>query len=272
MSRDNDYIGKVFNRLTVLRRDPERGKHFYEFSCQCGGTLVASIYDVRRGATKSCGCLKRETSARNGSIPKTRLVNDLTGRRFGMLDVVRRVENNRHGCAVWLCRCDCGAEKRISGNHLVTGNTASCGCAYRNRKAVRPADRRKWSTEYVKNRYRTDVRYSVNRRALQLIHSSLKARGSAKSQRWEDMVGYPLDDLVKRLKKTMPKGYAWEDFLNGELHIEHIVPLSAFNFTNETDLDFRRAWALSNLRLLPGPDNLAKADRLDSEFQPSLNF
>lgn len=269
---ENDYIGKTFNRLTVIRKYPDRGRQFYEFACQCGGTLVSSIYDVRRGFTKSCGCLKREASAKTGRMPKTKLVNDLTGQRFGMLEVVRRAENNKHGCAVWLCKCDCGAEKKISGNHLVTGNTASCGCAYRSRKAVRPDDRRKWSNDYVKTRYRTDPRYSLNRRVLHLIHTNLKSRGSSKSQRWEALVGYSLDDLFNRLKKTMPDGYTWDDFLSGELHVEHIVPLSAFNFTCETDLDFRRAWALSNLRLLPWPENLAKGDRLDSAFQPSLNF
>lgn len=272
LNMENTNIGQRFGRLLVTRHATERGSRYYECACDCGGAKTASIYDLRRGFTRSCGCLKREASAAAGRLPKTHLVNDLTGRRFGMLTVVERSINTKHGCAQWSCLCDCGESKVISGNRLVTGTTASCGCAYRNRLVVRPEHRRKWSNEYVKNRYRTDVRYSVNRRALHLIHATLKARGSRKSQRWEEMVGYSIEDLVKRLKRTMPKGCTWDDFLAGLLHIEHIVPLSAFNFREASDLDFRRAWALTNLRLLPGPDNLSKADSLDGQFQPSLSF
>jgi len=31
--------------------------------------------------------------------------------------------------ARWLCRCDCGTEKVVTGKDLVSGNTKSCGCA-----------------------------------------------------------------------------------------------------------------------------------------------
>lgn len=70
----------------------------------------------------------------------------------------------------------------------------------------------------------------------------------------------------------MPKGYTWADFMAGRLHIDHKVPLAAFNFTTSEDLDFKRAWALSNLQLLPEADNIAKSDSLDGPFQPSLGF
>jgi hypothetical protein len=37
-------------------------------------------------------------------------------------------------------------------------------------------------------------------------------------------------------------------------------------------LDFRRAWALTNLRLIPSLQNQQKKDRLSGQFQPSLSF
>lgn len=85
---------------------------------------------------------------------------------------------------------------------------------------------------------------------------------------WETLVGYTIDDLQKRLSKTMPEGYTWDDL--GKLHIDHIIPLSAFNITDENSLDFKRCWGLGNLRLLPKMENLMKKDRLDKPFQPSL--
>lgn len=52
---------------------------------------------------------------------------DLSGRRFTRLTVLRRVEN-RGRDTMWLCRCDCGSEFRVSASHLKSGHTKSCGC------------------------------------------------------------------------------------------------------------------------------------------------
>ena len=53
---------------------------------------------------------------------------DLTGKKFGKLTVIKRVENNRHRQPQWLCKCDCGKETIITGQKLRTGHTKSCGC------------------------------------------------------------------------------------------------------------------------------------------------
>lgn len=58
-------------------------------------------------------------------------LEDLSGRRFGRLEVLYRVGDNvdskdRH--ARWRCFCDCGQSKIISAHNLTTGNTKSCGC------------------------------------------------------------------------------------------------------------------------------------------------
>ena len=53
---------------------------------------------------------------------------DLTGRRFGKLTVIKRVENTKANKARWLCKCDCGNEKIVVGGDLQSGRTRSCGC------------------------------------------------------------------------------------------------------------------------------------------------
>lgn len=56
---------------------------------------------------------------------------DLTGKRFGHLTVIKRASNtncNGHITTRWVCRCDCGTEKVISGKHLKSGAVISCGC------------------------------------------------------------------------------------------------------------------------------------------------
>ena len=57
--------------------------------------------------------------------------NDLTGKRFGRLTVIKRVANNRNNKVMWLCKCDCGKETTVIGSLLYTGRTKSCGCLTR---------------------------------------------------------------------------------------------------------------------------------------------
>jgi hypothetical protein len=52
---------------------------------------------------------------------------DITGQRFGRLVALRRDGRIGHDGA-WLCRCDCGAERRVQSGRLRKGHTKSCGC------------------------------------------------------------------------------------------------------------------------------------------------
>ncbi len=55
-------------------------------------------------------------------------LRDLTGQRFGKLQIIERAASDKHGNARWLCKCDCGNEKTVAGPELVRGKTKSCGC------------------------------------------------------------------------------------------------------------------------------------------------
>jgi len=119
-----------------------------------------------------------------------------------------------------------------------------------------------------KERYKTDLKFNLNYKISNVIRKSLK--GNKNGWHWEDLVGYKLNDLIKRLKSTLPKNYCWKDFLDGKLEIDHIIPKNVFNFTKSKHPDFRRCWALSNLQLLPARENLKKRAYLSKPFQPAL--
>lgn len=55
-------------------------------------------------------------------------IKDLTGKRFERLTVVRRNGYLHKNHTAWLCLCDCGKKTTVRGEHLVCGNTNSCGC------------------------------------------------------------------------------------------------------------------------------------------------
>lgn len=124
--------------------------------------------------------------------------------------------------------------------------------------------------KYKNHKRKTDLKYNLNNRMGKAIGISLKR--SKNGRKWENLVGYTLTNLIKRLEITMPKGYNWQDYLEGKLHIDHIIPISAFNFTKPEHTDFKRCWALKNLRLFPAKANLIKHNKLDKPFQPALKI
>lgn len=127
MSRFIDLTGKRFNKLTAIKRvkTPEnvKGKRTYWLcKCDCGREKIVWGCHLTLGRIKSCGCLLKES--------KSKQIKDLTGKTFGNLLVIKKVEtpeNIKGKDIYWLCKCDCGKEKIIRGRNLRGGNTVSCG-------------------------------------------------------------------------------------------------------------------------------------------------
>lgn len=62
-------------------------------------------------------------------LPTNPLFKNLTGQRFGRLEVVSYAgPTGKQRQSTWLCRCDCGTEKVIRSTHLMSGQITSCGC------------------------------------------------------------------------------------------------------------------------------------------------
>lgn len=57
-------------------------------------------------------------------------MRNLSGKTFGQLIVVEldKINTKRHR---WICACKCGNTKSIQENHLLSGNTKSCGCLHK---------------------------------------------------------------------------------------------------------------------------------------------
>ena len=125
-----------------------------------------------------------------------------------------------------------------------------------------------------RRRYQRAYTSTAHGRVSMLISRYIRhvLKGQKKGKAWESLVGYTKVQLVKHLKKTMPDGYSWQDFMNGRLHIDHKIPIVAFNFKTPEDLDFKKCWALKNLQLLPARKNLQKQAKIDKPFQPSFAF
>jgi hypothetical protein len=65
----------------------------------------------------------------------SRQVIDLTGQRFGRLEVLSFVGTDQLG-AIWRVRCDCGTEKTARAKTLRAGHAKSCGCYSREMRPI----------------------------------------------------------------------------------------------------------------------------------------
>lgn len=112
-----DLTGQKFNHLFVIAIAEKTPRAtLWRCRCDCGAETKVATNDLTSGHTKSCGCLKRKSNAK-----------DLKGQRFGRLVVWKRA-GTVGSRALWRCRCDCGKLTNVRSIDLLSGNTKSCGC------------------------------------------------------------------------------------------------------------------------------------------------
>ena len=123
--------------------------------------------------------------------------------------------------------------------------------------------------QWQKTRRVTDPSFRLNAIMSSAI-SRIKNPSIKQGRSWKNLVPYTLTQLKKHLKRSLPKGYTWKDFMQGKLHIDHIHPLAIFQYEKPEDLGFQICWGLDNLRLLPAKENMRKHAKLTIPFQKTF--
>lgn len=69
MSKLIDLTGKSFGRLKVIQYHGYiKEKSYWECKCECGKTTIVQMILLRKGRTKSCGCLSVELTVKRNKI------------------------------------------------------------------------------------------------------------------------------------------------------------------------------------------------------------
>jgi 5-methylcytosine-specific restriction endonuclease McrA len=133
-------------------------------------------------------------------------------------------------------------EKLRSEEHLERARLANKKCRERNPEKTRENNRR------AQRKYVQKSKNKISQRVSSLMRQSLKRKGGSKrGSHWEDLVDYSREDLVRHLESLWEPGMSWDNYGRDGWSIDHIIPISRFDFDSESDVGFKECWALSNL-------------------------
>jgi hypothetical protein len=124
---------------------------------------------------------------------------------------------------------------------------------------------------YENNRLQTDATFKIRKNVSHAIRRFMKKLGGSKrGLSISKYLPYTIQELRKHLEKQFEFWMNWENYGNYNpdnwddndpstwtWQIDHIVPHSTFNYISLEDQDFKKCWALSNLRPLSAKQNLS---------------
>jgi 5-methylcytosine-specific restriction endonuclease McrA len=116
MIRIEDYIGKKFNYLTVVKETEKDkfGSKCVEALCDCGSKIRTRIQSILTGRTSSCGCRYR--------------IKSKLGKKYGRWTILSVYGKNSRNRTLVNLQCDCGTLAVKTANNIIHGTSKSCGC------------------------------------------------------------------------------------------------------------------------------------------------
>jgi len=109
----------------------------------------------------------------------------------------------------------------------------------------------------LKTRYATDIEFRLTTNLRRRLYNAIKSNwkvGSAVSD-----LGCSISEFKKYIENQFDATMSWYNY--GEWHLDHIIPLAAFDLTNREQ--FLKACHFTNYQPLWAKDNLSKRDKTD---------
>lgn len=112
-------------------------------------------------------------------------------------------------------------------------------------------------TRRQRERYHDDPEYMLRIRLRSRIKYAVRAGRASKKGACMNLVGCTAEQFVKYIERLFEPGMSWEN--KGLWHIDHIIPVSAFDLTTEAGQ--QAAFHYTNMQPMWAKDNLIKKCR-----------
>jgi hypothetical protein len=111
--------------------------------------------------------------------------------------------------------------------------------------------------EYVKNKYKNNVLFSLKLKLNGRLHKVLKRNNFEKKYRFTEILGCNLEEFKVYFESKFTEGMSW-DLMGKEIHIDHIIPCASA----KTEEDMIKLFHYTNLQPLWAKDNMSKSDKI----------
>lgn len=120
----------------------------------------------------------------------------------------------------------------------------------------------KYSKRYNKARRLADPIFKLRTRCSSAICAALKtSNGSKQGQSIVKYFPYTMEQLKRHLESQFDDKMSWNNY-GSYWHIDHIIPQSLLPYSSMEDGNFKKCWALENLRPLEKIANIKKGNRI----------
>lgn len=119
---------------------------------------------------------------------------------------------------------------------------------------------RKHERELQNANRRSNPRLRIYRNLAVHVALSLKNR-KRDGTSWESLVGYSCEDLMIHLESQFTPEMNWDNY-GSYWWVDHIIPVSFFEFKKIEDIGFKQCWAITNLQPLEKMANIQKGNKI----------
>jgi hypothetical protein len=117
---------------------------------------------------------------------------------------------------------------------------------------------KKYEREYRSSRKQEDMFFKIKSNLSSRLSDLIKDR--VVGQRTVELLGCDKDTFLQYLESQFTEGMTWENYGLKGWHIDHIIPISLYDLTNEDEV--KKACHYTNLQPLWWQDNLEKSNKV----------
>ncbi len=114
--------------------------------------------------------------------------------------------------------------------------------------------------EYYAKRYVNDIEFNIEMKIRKRILMAIKKQFTHKAHKTIELLDCSFEEFKEYFQNKFTENMTWDKFMNGEIHIDHIVPCCRFDLADSEQQ--KMCFHYTNLQPLWAKDNLSKSNKI----------